>query len=592
VRVWILPDFINLAKSACDPQDVEQIPRIRDNIASFNPRNPIHANFAGTPPMSSELVQLLMSTASEIGRLEELVKTLESRVESLERQLSASRDEASKVASAKSSKFEHPGKAGAVAAVAAVAERTSHPATMGGIKVLERPPQPMFVPPSPDAPPPPPLRPDLFEPIDDYADAHAASDAPKRPFVKWLPTTDTELPMIEARCRLKADAARWAAERRRLLNEGKDFRTDIEPRDRELIALAKQLPDCFLWMSHPTAPNPHDVGQWHVLAGCFDVLSDAVALIRRILDEPEETPELFGQAVDLLAEAQSGLRMIVARLEGPPTDHDQARVFGWLKSVAMNRQIFIRRYMRLDDPADPERWIDLRNRIANFQVLSEDGRKKITQRKKALSRLKHKLSQLVGMSLEERLTTWMSIAGDVDELVTSGMPPSNVELRDSLAAHVDDLPEMATMPKGFQLTIREIDKYLASLPDKSVEAETDETSPQISEVADMLAGKAVIIIGGDRRPFAAEALERSFLLSELIWIDTRAHESISGFEPYVARPEVAMVLLAIRWSSHSYGEVQDFCRTYGKPLVRLPGGYNPNQVAAQILEQCSQRLST
>src|SRR5262249_32543970 len=63
-----------------------------------------------------------------------------------------------------------------------------------------------------------------------------------------------------------------------------------------------------------------------------------------------------------------------------------------------------------------------------------------------------------------------------------------------------------------------------------------------------------------------------------------------GFEPYVARPDVAVVVLAIRWSSHSFGEVKEFCDQYGKPLGRLPGGYNPNQVALQILGQCSERL--
>jgi hypothetical protein len=471
-------------------------------------------------------------------------------------------------------------------------EKPAHPHATTGIKVMERPPQPIFLPPSPNAPPPePPSRPELFEPEERHDDP-SSSDQPRRPFVKWLPTTDAELPMIEARCRLKAEAARWAAERRRLLNANADFRTEIEPRDRDMIWQAKQLPECFLWMSHPSAPNPHDVGQWQILAGCFDVLADAVALIRRILDEADSASDLFSQAVDLLAEAQSSLRIIVARLEGPPTDHDQARVFGWLKSVAMNRQIFIRRYMRLDDPADPDRWLDLRNRIANFQVQSEDGRKKVKLRKKGLDRIRHKLSLLTSTSDAEMTALWASIAEIVDELVSAGMPPSSVELRDLLMEHVEHLPEMASMPKGFQLTIREIDRYLASLPDKSQEEEADTTAPQIAEVADMLAGKAVVLIGGDRRPFAAEALERSFLLSELIWIDTRAHESVSGFEPYVARPEVAMVLLAIRWSSHSYGEVQDFCRTYGKPLVRLPGGYNPNQVAAQILEQCSERLST
>ena len=51
-----------------------------------------------------------------------------------------------------------------------------------------------------------------------------------------------------------------------------------------------------------------------------------------------------------------------------------------------------------------------------------------------------------------------------------------------------------------------------------------------------------------------------------------------------------VVALAIRWASHSFGDVRAFCDRHGKPLVRLPGGYNPNQVATQILAQCSERL--
>jgi hypothetical protein len=85
---------------------------------------------------------------------------------------------------------------------------------------------------------------------------------------------------------------------------------------------------------------------------------------------------------------------------------------------------------------------------------------------------------------------------------------------------------------------------------------------------------------GDRRGNAYQAIKDAFGLKELIWIETREHESFEGFEPYVARPDVAAVLLAIRWASHSYGEVKDFCDQYGKPLVRLPGGYGLNQVAA------------
>jgi hypothetical protein len=98
------------------------------------------------------------------------------------------------------------------------------------------------------------------------------------------------------------------------------------------------------------------------------------------------------------------------------------------------------------------------------------------------------------------------------------------------------------------------------------------------------------MIGGVPRPHARQALERAFGLAALDWVGTREHESIAPFEAHVARPEVAVVLLAIRWSSHSFGGVLRFCDHHRKPLVRLPGGYNPDQVARQILEQVSGRL--
>ena len=37
--------------------------------------------------------------------------------------------------------------------------------------------------------------------------------------------------------------------------------------------------------------------------------------------------------------------------------------------------------------------------------------------------------------------------------------------------------------------------------------------------------------------------------------------------------------------------MRQFCEAHGKPLVRLPAGYNPNQVAAQVLAQCSNQLA-
>ena len=116
-------------------------------------------------------------------------------------------------------------------------------------------------------------------------------------------------------------------------------------------------------------------------------------------------------------------------------------------------------------------------------------------------------------------------------------------------------------------------------------------TPEVLEIAHLLQGRSMVLIGGDRRPGSCQALKNAFNLRDLTWIETREHESISSFESHIARPDVAVVVLAIRWSSHSFGEIREFCERHGKPLVRLPGGYNPNQVAAQIMSQCSERLS-
>lgn len=102
--------------------------------------------------------------------------------------------------------------------------------------------------------------------------------------------------------------------------------------------------------------------------------------------------------------------------------------------------------------------------------------------------------------------------------------------------------------------------------------------------------KVVLLIGGDERPHSRTTIEKAFGLAKLEWVATRPHESLEEFLPYLKRPDVALVLLAIRWSSHSYGEIAPLCKEYGKPLVRLPGGYNPNQIAAQIIAQAGSLL--
>jgi hypothetical protein len=421
--------------------------------------------------------------------------------------------------------------------------------------------------------------------------ASYATSSPSPMFRRPTPG-ETDLALVETRCRMKAEGARWAAKRRRLLADGASYAADIEPRDREIIAKAKAIPDCFLWMCHPSGPQPAELDLLDDVASCFEAAAEAVGLLRRVLERRESLQAEFEQCLDLLAEAQSALRVSIDWIEGPKNDNEQLLIFTWLKAAAAENQYYIRRHMKVDDPAEPKKSDDLRARIAAIGERLGEAEERVRQRKKLLGKVQHK-ARMVASGAADVEAEWPLMMSSIDELVTGGLPPSNRDLRDALLPIVENLPDIDT-PKSVEMVLREVDRYLASgQASEAARASQAAVQPsaEVREAAQLLEGRSVVLIGGDRRSDAAEALERAFNLSELVWIATRDHESTSGFEPYVARPDVALVLLAIRWSSHSYGEVKDFCDHYGKPLVRLPGGYNPNQVAAQIMQQCSSRLA-
>lgn len=403
----------------------------------------------------------------------------------------------------------------------------------------------------------------------------------------WARTADFDLSLIETRCRLKAEGARWAATRRRLLADGANYRTDVEPMDQDIISRAKGIPDCFLWMCHPSGPSPADSKLYEVVAHCFEAVADAVSLVRQLQEESETLRNEFERALDLLAEAQSALRVAIDVMDGP-TDTDQTHVFSWLRATASERQVFIQRYMRIGDPADPDQWADLDSRIEALDSEVQRIRQRNKKRKKLMGKVRHKASLIVN-DPKGAQGEWATLIATVEELLNDGLPVSNRELRESLVPIIDSLPEGADVPPGFQSVLQEIDRFMATYPPPETRAVSPPTQ-EVQAVARLLSNKSLVMIGGDRRGGAYHAIKEAFHLKELFWIETREHQSIEGFEPYVARPDVAAVLLAIRWSSHSYGEVKDFCDRYGKPLVRLPAGYGLNQMAAQIMAQCSQRL--
>ena len=187
-------------------------------------------------------------------------------------------------------------------------------------------------------------------------------------------------------------------------------------------------------------------------------------------------------------------------------------------------------------------------------------------------------------------------------MLDEGVPPSDRELRDILIPVVEARDEEELMGRdreSLSPVWRELERYFAEKEEKrtaavataAADAAASELSPVVLQVRQLLLGKRVLMIGGLRRPHHQRALEQAFGLDELSWPDTRAHQSIADFEADVRHERTALVLLAIRWSSHSFGDVERLCDRWGKPFVRLPGGYNPEQVAVQILQQASGKLA-
>ena len=397
--------------------------------------------------------------------------------------------------------------------------------------------------------------------------------------------SDGELSLIQERCRLKSSATLWCINRR---FDGEEADEEgLESRKRELIERAKALPDCYLWMLYPWTCTRGSREDWHNLAECFENLRLLAVLLQTVLPHREEQRESLEEAVRLAAEVQSALRAASERVGNRVPEPDQEKTFWWLRRTTEQQRIFVSRFMKWNDTAEPGEWEELRGRIARM----DEEFHTLLHLDKAASQLLNKARYHV--KLIERTPDgphdhdWRKIIDTVEKCLETGAQPSSVELRDLLLPVINDLPEFEEEHKGFDLVVREIDRYLNNAPVSSSGLMARERSEEVEQAAELLRGRVVVMIGGVPRPDARDALRAAFELEELDWVDSREHQSIEFFRPRVTRPEVALVLLAIRWSSHSFGDVKEFCDSAGKPFVRLPGGYAPNQVARQILSQAS-----
>ncbi|MCC5828881.1 MAG: hypothetical protein JJU36_05480 [Phycisphaeraceae bacterium] len=405
------------------------------------------------------------------------------------------------------------------------------------------------------------------------------------------PPSDEQLSALVSRCRLKAEASRWAARRHRLMVEGVDFYRDIEPLDSEIISRAKDLPECFLWMIHHSAPCPDDLTRFEDVALCFETTAAGVGLARRAIREAGRPNCPLSDALALLAEAQSALRFAVSALGYHRDDPDQVMVHHWLRHVCHRHHVYIEKYMKAHETADPEHISDVAERIESLDQLLSESIETGKLNERALRKVRYHITAMGKPSADSREHHWRTIVDQIDQMIARGVAASNPEIRDLLLPIIDQMPDIDPLPANFSLVLGQLDRYMATRNPPQTPVRTEEPTEAVRQVMSWLRDRRIVLIGGDRRDHAAKALCSAFGLAELDWVATREHQSIAPFEPPIARPDTALVILAIRWSSHSFSNIRTFCDRHDKPLVRLPAGYGPNQVAEQIVKQVGDRLA-
>lgn len=391
---------------------------------------------------------------------------------------------------------------------------------------------------------------------------------------------DDSLRSLYESCLQKSQALRARVEQERRARDRWISSTPVQAElTPELSAWSQSTLESYQWATLNDPLLTGDMSTLDTLAGCYETTAGAALL----LHSSSGRPGSLAQMITLLAEAQSALRAALKAIRGPD-DPDQLELFEIVRLTAAREQVYLPRFMRADDLADPEDWAELLGRV--------EGAAGNHPRSRRLRVLLDQLRTQVAASAEAAEMRWLPIFETVNALLSEGLPPSSVELRNLLLPHLNDLPEDESFAPAFNLVLREIDQYLATRaePAPGPSSALSTSTEEVQRVRRLIDGRSLVLIGGIRRPQAQLQLEAEFGLESLIWVATREHQSIEGFETVIARTEVAAVLLAIRWASHSFGEIKQFCDKHGKPLVRLPAGYGPNQVAVQIISQCSSQL--
>lgn len=409
---------------------------------------------------------------------------------------------------------------------------------------------------------------------------------------EYPPISDADLALVETRCRLKASSCALFIERRKA-GWGTDEEREILHRMNGMIAEAKALPNCFLWVFWRDRTPPSD-SALVTIGRAYAAHADAAALVRRIvtgLQVSEQTPHL-DEAFTLLAATNSALRVALGDT-WLTADRDQEEVHHWLRRESAARQIYLERHMRIDDPADPAVLPELQERI---RALADriDGRRSMEKEiRSALKKLQYEANRLVrdADDAEMQQNHLAKMEQVLEELVQLGVPETSRDITDAIgdaaAQALREWPSLNGRLKRALSAPRPAATGGADGPAGSAGA----WSQTVRDARALLQGTRAVIIGGEPRSDAAARLEEAFDLAEVEWVELAEHGTGQPMLAPIQRPDTALVIGIVKLAGHLHlEEAREIAAAAGKPCVLLTGGYNPESVAQAVLDQASDRL--
>lgn len=406
--------------------------------------------------------------------------------------------------------------------------------------------------------------------------------------------SEVDLAMVEEHCRLKAASCRLFIEKRAAAADP-DAEYEVRQRMNGMIAQAKAMPNCFLWVFWRERTPPDDATLLQI-AENYDAHADAVALMQRI-DESGAGNRSDDEATafHMLAEANSALRVALADTWLTDDDRDQTDIHIWLRQETASRRVFIERHMTADDPADPSKATDLRARIKQIGKRLDDRAGRAKSVKSALSQIKYHAGQIVKNGSDDSSAHWTKIADAVAKLASMGISATDRRIAVAVGPEAAALwPAGSSDARGLPAIVGRA-KALAD--DAGGDPEDDaafgdrEWSKSVLEVRELLRGKRLVIIGGKRNVPAVERLTQAFELKEAEWVVLAEHGSGMPMRAPIHRPDTAVVVVIVKLTGHLHAEeAREYATAAGKPCVLLSGGYNPERVAAEVVEQASARL--